>query len=532
MGGLSRGLSRLFQAGSKRIGNAIDNFWLDAEAKKAIEDEVISKFKPQIDRFTTSASRRATRLTELDKKLTESKKALQDAQKAWQDKYNTALADAKNQRQTEISDYDTKLQGYQDTLANARAGRQGIADQLYDSEANFDPYKTIYTDVNTGEKYIRNRFTGKYDNITRVYNSRNSTSKDIQKLTRLTQGFEDRLFDKKSGNLINPFDKQVRKTYKGQNNFDDYLSMRERQNAALIRDFRDADNQVKKAKTDLTTWQSNTRPQAWDDNPNSNDLKQFKNNFTGNNGKLPSEYSFNGQTYSKEADLDAAYQKALSAEQTRKDLYSRVASGYVSKRDKEIAQRIQDAKDIKKAKLALGAGAGAGALFAGAAAMYGGDDTDNTDNIDNTNNTDNTDNTTYGEPDPDLNTENTPEGKAALIGKSLVDTDFDPDIADALANAAYDQGVKDGNAVRSSDIAAATGGHTIDDRLFELIKAMKDPYKADAVANYIYSRHGDDPEVQRLGWRGWLNKYYGDSLRSKMNIDPSGYKGMHISGGL
>ena len=55
---------------------------------------------------------------------------------------------------------------------------------------------------------------------------------------------------------------------------------------------------------------------------------------------------------------------------------------------------------------------------------------------------------------------------------------------------------------------------------------------ADAVANYIYSRHGDDPEVQRLGWRGWLNKYYGDSLRSKMNIDPSGYKGMHISGGL
>ena len=42
----------------------------------------------------------------------------------------------------------------------------------------------------------------------------------------------------------------------------------------------------------------------------------------------------------------------------------------------------------------------------------------------------------------------------------------------------------------------------------------------------------DDPEVQRLGWRGWLNKYYGDSLRSKMNIDPSGYKGMHVSGGL
>ena len=71
----------------------------------------------------------------------------------------------------------------------------------------------------------------------------------------------------------------------------------------------------------------------------------------------------------------------------------------------------------------------------------------------------------------------------------------------------------------------------MEDRLYELIKAMKDPYKADAIANYIYSRHGNDPEVQNLGWRGWLNKYYGDSLR-KINIDPSGYKGMHISGGL
>ena len=540
MGGLSRGLSLLFQAGRKRIGNAIDNYLLDAEARKAISDEVEKKFKPFIDRANRATNRKATNITELDKKLTESKKALQDAQNKWKQDYDAALATAKNQRQTEISNYDTKLQGYQNALDQAKASRQGIADQLYDSEANFDPYRTLYTDVNTGDKYILNRITGKYENITKIYNSRNSTSKDIQKLTRLTQGFEDRLFDKNSGNLINPFDKQVSKTYKGQNNFDNYLSMRERQNAALIRDFRNADNQYTKADTDLTNWQkANKRPTDWDDTtPGNNDLTRFETNFQANNGKLPSEYSFNGQTYSKEADLDQAYKGALSAEQSKKDLYSRAASDYVSKRDAEIAKRIQDAKNINKAKLALKAGAGAGALAAGAAALYGGDDTDNTDNIDNTNtNTNNTDNTYTGEPDPDLNIENTPEGKAALIGKSLVDTDFDPDIADALASAAYDQGVKDGNAVRSSDdlvnnIAAATGGHTIDDRLFELIKAMKDPYKADAVANYIYSRHGDDPEVQRLGWRGWLNKYYGDSLRSKMNIDPSGYKGMHISGGL
>ena len=535
MSGLGNGLARLFQAGRKRIGNAIDNFWLDAEAQKAISDEVENKFKPFIDRANRAESRRANNITELDKKLAESKANWQKARDQWQQDYDTALATAKNQRQTDIDSYDNQLKAYQDALNQANKGKQDIVDQLKNSEINFDPYKTIYTDVNTGERYILNRFTGEYDNITKFYKSKNSTSRDIQNLNKLTQDFEDRLFDKKSGNkLINVFDETDKNNYSKYGAFNNYLKMREGQNSTLLRNFRDADNQVTKANTDLTNWQKNTKPSAWDDKV---DLKPFKTNYNKTNGKLPSEYSFNGQTYTKEADLDQAYQKALSAEQDRKDLYNKVASRYVSKRNEEIAKRIQDAKDIKKAKLALGVGAGAGALAAGAAAMYGGDDTDNTDNTDNIDNINNTDNTNYGEPDPDINIENTPEGKAALIGKSLVDTDFDSDKADALAKAAYDQGVEDGNSARSSgdlvnSIAAATGGHTIDDRLFELIKAMKDPYKADAIANYIYSRHGDDPEVQRLGWRGWLNKYYGDSLRSKMNIDPSGYKGMHISGGL
>ena len=527
MSGLSNGLAQLFKQGGKRIGNAIDNFWLDAEARKAISDEVGKKFQPFIDRANRAESRRATNITELDKKLTESKKALQDAQDQWRQDYDSALAAAKAQRQTEISDYDTKLQRYTDARDAASRDRQSILDQLKDSEVNFDPYKTIYTDVNTGDRYILNRLTGNYDNITKFYNNKNTTTRDIRNLSRSIQGFEDRLFDKKSGNkLINVFDEADKTTYGNLGAFNNYLKTREGQNSALIRDFRNADNQVNKANTDLNLWSNNnTRPGDWDDNV---DLNQFKKNFKKNNAK-PSEYSFNGQTYSKESELDKAYKDALNAEQNRQNLYSKVASGYVSKRDKEIAKRIQDAKDIKKAKLALGAGAGAGALFAGAAAMYGGDDTDNTDTTDNTN---------YGEPDPDFNVENIPEGQAQLKSDTAsINTDFDPDKADALASAAYDQGVEDGNAVRSSgdlvnSIAAATGGHTIDDRLFELIKAMQDPYKADAVANYIYSRHGDDPEVQRLGWRGWLNKYYGDSLRSRMNIDPSGYKGMHVSGGL
>ena len=526
MSGLSNGLAQLFKQGRKRIGNAIDNFWLDAEARKAISDEVGKKFQPMIDRYNTAASRRATNITELDKKLAQSKQDLQDAQKDWRDKYNTALADAKNQRQTEITDYDTKLQGYQGALDQANKGRQDILDQLFDQEAKFDQLRTIFIDVKTGNRYIFNPVSGKYDDLSTIYTS--LKPKNQQKFSSKIQNYETRLVDLNSGNkVINAFDETDKNSYGNFSAFNNYLKMREGQNSALIRNFRDADNQVNKANTDLSNWKSaNKKPNAWD---NNTDLKPFSINYEKANGKLPKEYSFNGQTYKNEKDLDAAYQNALNHAQDRQYHFNKKALGVISDRNKEIAQRIQDAKDIKKAKLALGAGAGAGALFAGAAAMYGGDDTDNTDNTDNTN---------YGEPDPDFNVENIPEGQAQLKSDTAsINTDFDPDKADALASAAYDQGVEDGNAVRSSgdlvnSIAAATGGHTIDDRLFELIKAMQDPYKADAVANYIYSRHGDDPEVQRLGWRGWLNKYYGDSLRSRMNIDPSGYKGMHVSGGL
>ena len=524
MGGLARGFAQLFKQGSKRFGNAIDNFLLDAEARKAISDEVGKKFQPFIDRANTAASRRATNIKDLGNKLAESKKALQEAKDKWQQDYDAALATAKNQKQAEIDNYNKQLQAYKDALDQANTSKQGILDQLSDQEAKFDQSRTVFIDVNTGKRYIFNPISGKYDDLGTIYQGLNS--KDQLKLVSRLQNYETRLFDPNSGNkVINAFDNYGSNAYKGNNEFDNYLQRLEGQNAVALRN---ADNQVNKANADLNSWNSNnTRPKDWDD---ATDSKAFKKTYEQTNGKSPNEYSFNGQTYSKEADLDAAYQKALAREQNKQNLYHKKASDYALDRDKEIAKRIQDAKDIKKAKLALGAGAGAGALFAGAAAMYGGDDTDNTDNIDNTNNIDNTDNTYTGEPDPDLNIENTPEGKAAVIGKPLVNADFDPDKADALARAAYDQGVEDGNAVRSSDIVTADG-QSIDDGLFELLKAMKDPYKADAIANYIYSRHGDDPEVQRLGWRGWLNRY-GDSLRSKMNIDPSGYKGMHISGGL
>lgn len=329
--------------------------------------------------------------------------------------------------------------------------------------------------------------------------------------------FDERLLDNSSGTpkVINAFDEATSNFYKGKNNniFDSYV---DRVGAPKRIDLRDADNEIKQASANLSSWKKQGQPQPLDE-------ASFKTDYETNNS-IPNEYSFNNQKYSSESDLMDAYQKAVDREQAGKDLYSNRNSRFITSRDEEIAKRIQDAKDIKKAKLALGGALGAGALYAGAKAVYGGDDTDTPDNIDNTditNNSDNTDNIDAytGEFDSELN------------DRQQIDTGSDPDKAEAvLASAAYDKGVKDGNSIKASDIVTADG-QSIDDGLFELLKAMKDPYKADAIANYIYSKHGDEPEVQRLGWRGWLNRY-GDSLRSKMDIDPSGYKGMHISGGL
>lgn len=515
--GLGNGLVGLFKQWGKGIGNAADHVWLREEAQKAIRDEIEKKFQPMIERAQRYESKRATNIKDLDAKLNQSKQKLADDKQAWQDKYDNALADAKTKRQADINDYDTKLQGYNDALDNAKAGKQSILDQLYDSEAHYDPSRTMFTDVNTGENYIFDPFKGGYRSLN------NLTKKEGKKFRNNYGNFDTRLFDGKSGKVINVFDESNINTYQGKNNiFDNYYSNRiSTQNAAL----RDADNQIKQANSNLTNWTvNNSQPQAWNDNV---DLKPFKTDFKKNNGAKPTEYSFNGTKYRSESNLDKAYKEALAHEQSRKDLADKVASGYVSKRDAEIAQRIQDAKDINKAKVALGGTLGAGALYAGARAMYGGDNTDNTDTIDNV------------RPDPNFNIKNTPEVQAQLNDEQQPDTapintGFDPDKADALAAAAYDKGVEDGNSIESSgdlgnNIAAKTGGHTIDDGLFELLKAMENPYKADAIADYIYSRYGNDPDVQRLGWRGWLNKYYGDSLRSNMNIDPSGYNGMHIA---
>ena len=519
---LGHGFSQLFKGWGRGISNAADNFLLNAEARKAINDEVVKKFKPRIDLARGYESKRAANIKDLGDKLNESKANWQKAQDQWQDKYDTELAAAKNQRQTDIDNYNAQSKAYQEALDKANASRQGIFEKLADDEDNYDKFHTIFTDINNGERFILNHLTGERVSLTKAY--KRATPKEVRSLTKAIHDYDNRLYDSKSDKVINVFDESNPESYSKSKWFNEYYRNKISTHNA---DIRDAEKQIQQAWNDSTNWTANNLnpPKAWDDSIE----RQFTKDFKKNNAKPT--YSFNGQNYKDATALDKAYKDALAHEQSRKDIANRTASGYVSKRDAEIAKRIQDAKDIKKAKLVLGAGAGAGALYAGARAMYGSDSTDNVDNTDTTN---------YGEPDPDFNVEK--EGQALLNNEqqsdtASINTGFDPDKADALASAAYAKGVEDGNSIESSgdlgnNIGATTGGHTIDDGLFELLKAMQDPHKANAVADYIYSRYGDDPDVQRLGWRAWLNKYYGDSLRSRMNLDPSGYNGMHVSGGL
>lgn len=214
------------------------------------------------------------------------------------------------QRQTDISDYAAKLQGYNEALANAKAGKQSILDKLAQQEATYTPTRTIYTDVNTGDKYLVHPVTGEYKNITQIFN--NASQKQKQDILRYIKDFDERLLDNSSGTpkVINAFDEATSNLYHGKNNniFDTYV---DRVGASKRIDLRDADNQIRQARNDLSAWRNNpNKPSAWDETTQgNNDLTRFESDFTSKNGNLPTDYSFNGQTYKSESELEAAYQK-------------------------------------------------------------------------------------------------------------------------------------------------------------------------------------------------------------------------------
>lgn len=523
--GLGNGLVGLFKQWGKGIGNAADHVWLREEAQKAIRDEIEKKFQPKIDLARRAEGRRADNIKDLGDKITQSKKELADAQKSWQDKYNSELAGAKNQRQTEIADYDAKLKGYQDALDNANASRQSIIDQLSQQEASYNPTKTIYTDVISGDRYLVHPVTGEYKNITQIFKNASKTQK--QQISRYIKGFDERLLDTSSGTpkVINAFDEATLKSYHTKNSiFDNYL---DRVGAPKRIDLKNAKDQIKQAKDDLSTWKSNSnRPTDWDD---QTDLVNFDTNFRANNAE-PTGYSFNGKNYSDETALDTAYQKALNHAQYKRDYFRTKASNYASERDKEIAQRIQDAKDINKAKVALGLGT-AGALAGATYAAFSGDDNSNTKPVSPTVTPQTTEGieTQFEHPaETDSISGISPRDQEAALAdmafKAASESDdtpaeTHPETPELAELSADDIHTNEGIGTRRS----------MNEGLFSVIKALQDPHQANAVADYIYSRYGNDPELQQLGWRAWLNKYYGDALRSQMNLDASGYNGMHIA---
>ena len=515
--GIVNGLKQLLKSAKNSTKNGLDHFWLGEEGQKAIRDEVTKKFKPKIDRAHTYESKRAENIKDLDAKVKQSKEDLANAQKDWKAKYDSALADAKTQRQTDIDNYNTQLKAYSDALTDAKAGKQSILDQLRASEAQYDPYNTIFTDVNTGKNYIYNPFSG--------YRSLDSlTKKEKKDFRKNYRNFDNRLIDfstNPSGKVINAFDESNKKIYKGNNIFDSYYPNKiNAQDAAALRD---AENQIKLARNDLTTWQQKSAPTALDE-------KQFLKDYNKTIGKSPTDYSFNGQTYSKEADLNQAYKDALAREQKMQARDSGIASRYASKQDAEIAQRIQDAKDMNKAKVALGLGT-AGALAGATYAAFSGDDNSNTKPASPTVTPQTTEGieTQFEHPaETDSISGISPRDQEAALAdmafKAASESDdtpaeTHPETPELAELSADDIHTNEGIGTRRS----------MNEGLFSVIKALQDPHQANAVADYIYSRYGNDPELQQLGWRAWLNKYYGDALRSQMNLDASGYNSMHIA---
>lgn len=92
---LGNGFSQIFKGWGKGISKAADKLLLDEEARKAISNEVRSKFKPIIDRAQRGESRKAANIKDLGDKLNESKANWKKAQDKWQQDYDAALAAAK-----------------------------------------------------------------------------------------------------------------------------------------------------------------------------------------------------------------------------------------------------------------------------------------------------------------------------------------------------------------------------------------------------------------------------------------------------
>lgn len=507
--GIVNGLKQIWKATKNNTKNGLDHFWLREEGQKAIRDEVEKKYKDSLSRVQTVKDAKAANIKELDDKYKASIDELQKKQDTWNTNYNSARDSKKQEMDKALADWNRKGNDIKSNLTQAKKDKN---DYINNYMSNLDYDNTVFIDT-----------SGRLFRIDPI-----SNFKEIpvdQKWLNKHKPY-DTQFIGNDGKLVNLFDdnsvQSFTKALSPNSHVLNYI-ISKKNSVRNTKEYKQLDDAVQKLETDDAQYKAASSPEQFDES-------KFKIEYQKTNGSMPNSYEFNGASYTNQTGLDSAHDSAIQLLKGRSRDLNKRYSALESKRDAEIAQRIQDAKDINKAKVALGLGT-AGALAGATYAAFSGDDNSNT------------------KPVSPIVTPQTTEGIETQF-EHPAETDSISGISPrdqeaALADMAFKA------ASESDDTSAETHPETpelaelsaddihtnegigtrrsMNEGLFSVIKALQDPHQANAVADYIYSRYGNDPELQQLGWRAWLNKYYGDALRSQMNLDASGYNGMHIA---
>ena len=507
--GIVNGLKQIWKATKNNTKNGLDHFWLREEGQKAIRDEVEKKYKDSLSRVQTVKDAKAANIKELNDKYKASIDELQKKQDTWNTNYNSARDSKKQEMDNALNDWNRKSSDINSKLTQARKDRDDYINN-YMSDLNYD--NTVFIDT-SGNSFIIdpiNKFSRVPVNTSWLKKHKSHDIKFIGNDGKLVNLFDD--------NSVNSFTSALSPN----SHLFNYI-ISKKNSVRNTKEYKQLDDAVQNLETENAKYASVNAPEQFDES-------KFRKEYKKTNGSMPNSYEFNGASYNNQTGLDSAYDSAIQPLKNRSRDLNKRYSALESKRDAEIAQRIQNAKDINKAKVALGLGT-AGALAGATYAAFSGDDNSNTKPVSPTV----TPQTTEG-----IETQfEHPAETDSISGISPRDQEA------ALADMAFKAASKSDDTpaetypetpelaeLSADDIHTNEGIGTrrsMNEGLFSVIKALQDPHQANAVADYIYSRYGNDPELQQLGWRAWLNKYYGDALRSQMNLDASGYNGMHIA---
>lgn len=507
--GIVNGFVNLFKNWGRGIGNAADHVWLGEEGQKAIRDAIEKKYKDSLSRVQTVKDAKAANIKELDAKYKAAIDELQQKQDTWNANYNSARDSKKQEMDRALADWNKSSSDTKSNLAQARKDRNDYINN-YMSDLNYD--NTVFIDT-SGRSFIIdpiNNFRQVPVDSKWLKKHKSYDTKFIGNDGKLVNLFDD--------NSVNSFTKALSPNSQVLN----YI-ISKKNSVRNTKEYKQLDDAVQKLETEDAKYSTANTPEQFDES-------QFKQGYQKANGNMPNSYEFNGASYNNKTGLDSAHDSAIQLLKDRSRDLNKRYSVLESKRDEEIAQRIQDAKDMNKAKVALGLGT-AGALAGATYAAFSGDDNSNTKPVSPTVTPQTTEGieTQFEHPaETDSISGISPRDQEAALAdmafKAASESDdtpaeTHPETPELAELSADDIHTNEGIGTRRS----------MNEGLFSVIKALQDPHQANAVADYIYSRYGNDPELQQLGWRAWLNKYYGDALRSQMNLDASGYNGMHIA---